>query len=141
MVRKPMQRFGLILLSFGLIASAFAKGDETSKNAEKILGVWKVAKLSEKPGDPPDMVFDFLKDKTFNMTMKLNGKEKTEKGTYAFDGETKVKLTVKTPDGKDDTGEMKIEKLTETVMILVDTKDKTRIELERVKKEKKEDKQ
>lgn len=107
-----------VLLTFGLLASA--KADQKDVKAEKLVGMWKITK-AEGPG--VGATVELKKDGKLQMKIDVNGMAVTIDGSYKLDGD-KLILTMKGPDGKEQTETEKIKSLTDDTLVTVDEKGK-----------------
>jgi uncharacterized protein (TIGR03066 family) len=114
----------LVALGGGLAAA-----DEKKIDKAKIVGKWRVSKAEYMP---EDATLEFTKDGKVLVVAKEKGKEFRPEGTYKIEGD-KLTTTMKLGD-KESTGTNIIETLTDEKLVLVDEKDKSRTELERIKK-------
>lgn len=94
------------------------KNGAQKSNAEKIIGTWEM----EKPEAGAGTLMDFGKDGKVKVTVK--GRPKPLEGTYKVEGD-KLSITMKKPDGKDETQTETITTLTDTKLVTKDDKGKT----------------
>jgi uncharacterized protein (TIGR03066 family) len=106
-----------IVLLFGAAARAEDKKADIDK--EKLVGVWEAVKGSESL--PIGSTIEFTKDGKLKMTIKAD-KSITLQGTYKVEGAS-FKSTLKEGD-KEHTETLKIDKLTDTELVVVDEKGK-----------------
>jgi uncharacterized protein (TIGR03066 family) len=97
------------------------KDGAKKSNAEKIIGRWEVVK-SEGP-TPPGSTFEFTKDGKMKMTVMIKGKEETVQVSYKVE-EDKITVTMKGPDGKENSETATIKTLTDTKLVTEDAKGK-----------------
>ena len=133
-----MTRLLSIALICGLVwfvSTSFAKDKAETKNAEKIVGTWKLVKCEVMKEEVKTGEAEFLKDMSCKMSYTTkDGKEITKKGKYEFEGETKIKITVENPTKEEEkTKELTIDTLTDTKLVLVHPKGE-KTEFERVTK-------
>lgn len=96
-------------------------------NKDKILGTWELVKGE---GAPPGTLAEYTKDGKVKVTVKAGGKEMKMEGTYSVEGDT-LKTTMKGPGGKEETDKDKIEKLTETQLVLKNMKENKTVEFKK----------
>jgi uncharacterized protein (TIGR03066 family) len=113
-------------------ATAQDKKDEAKKEAAKIdaaklVGNWEITKS---PGDvPKGSIVSFDKDGKLKVSIDFNGKKIDIEGTYKVDGD-KLVVTIKGPDGKDETDTDTIKSLDDKKLVIID-KDGKEAELEK----------
>jgi len=121
----------LIALSAAMTLFALCGGpaaaDEKKIDKSKLVGKWRVTK-----GGVADATIEFTKDGKALVVAKENGKEFKPEGTYKIEDD-KLTVTMKLGD-QETTGINMIETLTDDKLVLVDEKDKSKTEFERVKK-------
>jgi uncharacterized protein (TIGR03066 family) len=92
-------------------------------NKDKIVGAWEVTKSES--GGPVGATIDFTKDGKMKMSMKTpDGKTVEMEGRYEVEGD-KVTAITKGPDGKEKKEPGTITKLTDKEMSIKDEKGKT----------------
>jgi len=109
---------GLTVLIICVGFAAFSGAADVDK--AKAIGTWTVAKGED---IPPGTSVEFTKDGKLIFKVALNGKEIKLEGTYKIEGD-KITVSMKTPDGKDDTETDTIKTLNDNEMVLVDPKGK-----------------
>lgn len=126
----------------GCLIAALAGASQTSvncavaapaaeaSNKEKILGVWEMTKGDEKV--PKGATFEFTKEGKVKMTATIEGRKISFELTYSVDG-NKLKTVSPGKDGKKVEDIDTIEKLTDTEMVLKDSKGKV-VEFKKKKK-------
>jgi uncharacterized protein (TIGR03066 family) len=118
----------VILVGSGRVNSATAAKEKT--NAEKIVGVWEMTKV---PKDvPKGSTAEFTKDGKVKMTFKIGDKTLEPQGTYKVEGD-KLITTIKGPDGNEHTDTGTIKTLTNTTLVIRDSKTKEEAEFKRKK--------
>jgi uncharacterized protein (TIGR03066 family) len=129
----------LAVVVFVGAAAAQAKKDDAAKkelpkiDAAKLVGTWEITKPS---GDiPKGSVVVFDKDMKLKVTIDFNGKKLEIEGTYKVNGD-KLEVTVKGPDGKEETDTDTIKSVDDKKLVIVD-KDGKEAELEKKPAEKK----
>ncbi|MCE9530391.1 MAG: lipocalin family protein, partial [Planctomycetes bacterium] len=105
-----------LIVCVGFVAASSA----ADENKDKIVGTWSVTKGEEVP---PGTTIEFTKEGKLVFKLTLNGKEVKLEGTYKIEKD-KLTVSMKTPDGKDDTETDTIKTLTADAMVLVDPKGK-----------------
>ena len=108
------------------LCGGLAAADEKKIDKAKIVGKWRVTK-----GGTGDATLEFTKDGKALVVAKQNGKEFKPEGTYKIEGD-KLTVIMKLGD-QESTGTNIIETLTDEKLVLVDEKDKSRTEFERIK--------
>jgi len=104
-----------------------AKKDAPKVDAAKLVGTWEITKS---PGDlPKGSMVTFEKDGKLKVSIDFNGKKLDIEGTYKVDGD-KLNVTVKGPDGKEETDTDTIKSLDDKKLVIVD-KDGKEAELEK----------
>jgi len=115
----------LVHASFSVEAARAAE----ASNKEKIIGIWEITKGVKAP---KDATFEFTKDGKLKMTATIDGKTINFDTTYSVDG-NKLKTVSPGPGGKKVQETDTIQKLTDTEMILKDSKGKV-VEFKKKKK-------
>lgn len=126
---KPVLAAAAFFLAFPAAAAPIIvpKKDAPKDTAAKLVGTWGVTKS---PGELPiGTTVTFDKDLKFKVSVEFNGQRLDIEGTYKVEGD-KLEVTVKGPDGKDDTDTDTIEALDDKKLVLVD-KDRKEVELEK----------
>jgi uncharacterized protein (TIGR03066 family) len=127
-----MRLIGALLLGCAtifLVTGSMTAGEKDKKgatNAKKIIGKWEVTKGEA----PAGSVIEFTKDLKLKFTIKMGDKDFTIEGTYKVEKD-QLKTSIKIGD-KEITDTDTIKTLTETMLILEDTKGKV-VELKRKK--------
>ncbi len=131
----PRAIVALVLLASAAGLRAFAE-DEPKPTAEKLVGVWKLAKSSIPLPDSVNVTIEFKKEGKLAVAYEEKGEKKTAEGTWKLDGQ-KLKITLKRP-GKstDKTDTVEITKLTDQELVTDDKSGKVD-EFKRVRMEKK----
>ncbi|OWK36066.1 lipocalin family protein [Fimbriiglobus ruber] len=132
-----MIRIAVVMSAFlGLVTATAALADDKSKNAEKLIGTWKLSKSDEQLPPDLDARISFEKEGKLKMSFSIKGKADKVDGTWKLDGETKLTVSFKEGE-KEKTEVLTITKLTDDELVTVDDKKKSD-EFKRVKEEKKE---
>jgi uncharacterized protein (TIGR03066 family) len=104
-----------------------AKKEPAKIDAAKLVGTWEITKS---PGDvPKGSLVTFDKDMKLKVSIDFNGKKIDIDGTYKVDGD-KLIVTIKGPDGKDETDTDTIKSLDDKKLVIID-KDGKEAELEK----------
>lgn len=103
-----------------------------ASNKDKIIGVWEITKGGETI--PKGALFEFTKEGKLKMTVKIEDRTINLEATYKVEKD-QLKTAMTGPDGKKMEDTDTIEKLTDTEMVLKDSKGKV-VEFKRKKKEK-----
>ena len=108
-----------LIVAFGFTLSAQEKKKPTK---EMLIGAWKLTKSEEME---PGMVITttFAKDGTLTLDAAYNGATMTAKGTWELMPEKeKIKISIKTAQGKATDEELTIVKLDDKILITKDSK-------------------
>ncbi len=110
------------LICMGIVDAAAAQVTKEAKadNKDKIVGVWIVVKGEGVPAGTP---VEFTKDGKIVFKIDINGKEIKLEGAYKVEGD-KVTLSMKTPDGKEESETDTIKELTDSKLVFTDPKGK-----------------
>ena len=104
-----------------LVTTATAQAPNEAKaadNKNKIVGVWIFVKDAGLPAGTP---MEFTKDGKLILKLDINGKEIKLEGAYKLDGD-KVTVSMKSPDGKEDSETHTIKTLTDSMFVFTDSK-------------------
>jgi uncharacterized protein (TIGR03066 family) len=107
--------------------AAAAPRKEAKTDPPKIVGAWEVVKSHS--DIPKGTAVTFDKDGRLKVSIDFNGKKIDVEGTYKVEGD-KLVVTVKGPDGKDETDTDTIKSLDDKKLVIID-KDGKEAELER----------
>src|SRR5271169_2281497 len=99
----------------GTAAAQVTKDTKAANNKDKIVGVWIVVKGEGVPAGTP---MEFTKDGKLILKFDVNGKEFKMEGSYKIDGD-KVTVSMKTPDGKEDSETDTIKTLTDSMLVVI----------------------
>lgn len=99
-----------------------AKKDDKKVDAAKLVGKWELTKSTD-AGAPKGAIVEFTKDMKLKISIEFNGKNLDLDGTYKVDGD-KLTVTIKSPDGKEDSDTDTIKSLTDEKVVLLDKEGK-----------------
>jgi len=120
-----MKTIALTLAALALLPLSVRAADKDDK-AAKLIGKWEAVK-----GEiPAGSTAEFSKDGKLTVTVKREDKNVRHEATYKFDGDT-IKFTA-TRDGQERTETMKVKKLTDKELVVVDPRGKE-VEFKKVK--------
>jgi uncharacterized protein (TIGR03066 family) len=131
MVRGLLLAAGLV----GLSLAATAQDKDKDKAEAKLVGKWKLTKSGDDLPKELEAMIEFVKDGKVKVSIKFGEKPDVMEGTWKVKDEKKIELTMKL-EGKDKTETIDILKLDDKVLHTKDDKGKVD-EFERVKDEKK----
>jgi uncharacterized protein (TIGR03066 family) len=136
-----MLRVGLMCLAVTVMLGLTVAQDKKEKTtAELFLGKWKLKKTSQPLPPGFEGTLEVKEKGVMILTMSNDGKTQKLEGKWDLVGEkgkeTKVKTFIKIPSGKEVEETLKLEKLTDKELIMVDEADKKDI-FERIKDDKK----
>lgn len=104
-----------VVLVLGLTVIGAAGTD----SAKKLVGKWEVTKSEDAP---PGAIVEFTKDGKMRLLFKVKDKEIKVEGTYKV--KDNMVTSILTFNGKEKTDTAKINKLTDTVLVVEDDKGK-----------------
>lgn len=107
-----------------------ASADDKKFDGAKLVGKWELTKSTDETA-PKGATVEFTKDNKVTVTLDFGGKKLELMGTHKLEGD-KLTVTMKTPDGKEETDTDTIKELTDDKMILID-KNKKETEFTRKK--------
>jgi uncharacterized protein (TIGR03066 family) len=121
---RPIVAVGVAVLAPGLTAMA------GSIEGSKLIGVWELTKVEGEVA--PHWRIEFLKDGKLRMTSKRDDKEFKVQGTYALKKD-KLTLIAEMEGKKVDTQTVTIQKLTDDVLVFLDSRVNKKMEFKRGK--------
>jgi uncharacterized protein (TIGR03066 family) len=95
-----------------------ASADDKKFDAAKLVGKWELTESTDENA-PKGATVEFTKDNKVTVTLDFGGKKLELMGTYKVDGE-KITVTMKTPDGKEESDTDTIKELSDDKMTLID---------------------
>jgi uncharacterized protein (TIGR03066 family) len=109
------------LLSLTLLLFATAQVDDTKAIEKTLTGIWEAVRGSETV--PLSSTLEFTKDGKVKLVLKDGDDKKEIQGSYKMDGPSALKLTLEI-DGQKHSERIKIEKLAEKELVIVDEQNK-----------------
>jgi uncharacterized protein (TIGR03066 family) len=121
--------FGVLVCFWAALAgcssssTTASSGGNQGASSDKLVGKWDLVKGSDDL--PPGTVVEFAGDGklTFTFGINNNAGTVTMPGSYKHEGD-KLTITVKSPEGKDDTQTETIKTLTDTQLVTIDKKNR-----------------
>ncbi|MBA4187012.1 MAG: hypothetical protein C0467_03240 [Planctomycetaceae bacterium] len=129
--------FTTSLLSIIMIVAPMAPVPKERADAEKVVGTWKLVKSSLERDDEVALTIELTQGGKMTIRHSSNGVTTVYEGEYKI-VKNEMPYSVKLPNGVEKKETLKIKKLTETELHVVDP-DGIQEDFERVKPEKKKD--